>query len=43
MIPRWCPVLLASLAVSLCPSAAHADGKFGKIDFFLIIIIIMVI
>lgn len=34
MIPRWCPVLLASLAVSLCPSAAHADGKFGKIDFF---------
>ncbi|XP_051796006.1 receptor-type tyrosine-protein phosphatase N2 isoform X1 [Acanthochromis polyacanthus] len=29
MDPRWCPVLLAALAVSLCSSPALADRKFG--------------
>lgn len=30
MDPRWCPVLLAALAASLCSSPARADRRFGK-------------
>ncbi|TWW70873.1 hypothetical protein D4764_17G0003560, partial [Takifugu flavidus] len=29
MDPRWCPVLLAALAGSLCSSPARADRRFG--------------
>lgn len=31
MDPRWCPVLLAALAGSLCSAPALAERKFGKI------------